>query len=77
MFQDNLNLLVLFKTKVDRVQGADPTSLENKIQQYYGNEDSEDGESSVQGHVSSDSICFIFFLYTEIDYFITSFNCSL
>ncbi|KDR11479.1 thioredoxin-like protein 1 [Zootermopsis nevadensis] len=39
------------KTKVDRVQGADPTSLENKIQQYYGSEDSDDGESSVQGHM--------------------------
>jgi len=39
------------KTKVDRLKGADPTSLENKIQQYYGSEDSEDGDSSVRGHM--------------------------
>ncbi|XP_072389125.1 thioredoxin-like protein 1 [Diabrotica undecimpunctata] len=38
------------KTKVDRLQGADPTSLENKIQQYYGSDDSEEGES-VAGHM--------------------------
>lgn len=63
MIQDNLNLLVLFKTKVDRVQGADPTSLENKIQQYYGSEDSDDGESSVQGHVSSNEHI-LFILYS-------------
>jgi hypothetical protein len=45
---------------VDRVQGADPTSLENKIQQYYGSEDSEDGDSSVQGHVGfCENILFI------------------
>ena len=37
---------------MDRLKGADPTSLENKIQQYYGSEDSEDGDSSVRGHVS-------------------------
>jgi len=37
---------------VDRLKGADPISLENKIQQYYSNEDSEDGDSSVRGHVS-------------------------
>lgn len=45
------------KTKIDRIQGADPTSLENKIQQYYGSEDSEDADSAVQGHM--DLITFI------------------
>lgn len=38
------------RTKVDRIQGADPTSLENKIQQYYGTDDTEEGES-VAGHM--------------------------
>ncbi|CAH1108521.1 unnamed protein product [Psylliodes chrysocephalus] len=38
------------KTKVDRLQGADPTSLENKIQQYLGTDDTEDGES-IGGHM--------------------------
>ncbi|CAG9863348.1 unnamed protein product [Phyllotreta striolata] len=38
------------KTKVDRLQGADPVSLENKIQQYYGTEDTEEGEG-VAGHM--------------------------
>ncbi|CAH1163798.1 unnamed protein product [Phaedon cochleariae] len=39
------------KIKVDRIQGADPTSLENKIQQYYGeSEESEDSEG-VAGHM--------------------------
>jgi len=38
------------RTKVDRLQGADPTGLENKIQQYYGSEEAEDGES-VAGHM--------------------------
>ncbi|KAK9883962.1 hypothetical protein WA026_004899 [Henosepilachna vigintioctopunctata] len=38
------------RTKVDRLQGADATALENKIQQYYGVEESEDSES-VGGHM--------------------------
>uniref|UniRef100_V5GYT8 Thioredoxin-like protein n=1 Tax=Anoplophora glabripennis TaxID=217634 RepID=V5GYT8_ANOGL len=38
------------KTKVDRLQGADATTLENKIQQYYGSEESEDAEG-VAGHM--------------------------
>ena len=41
------------QTKVDRLQGADPTTLESKIQQYYGSEDTEDGDSAVAGHVRS------------------------
>ncbi|XP_067004870.1 thioredoxin-like protein 1 [Anabrus simplex] len=39
------------KTKIDTVRGADATALETKIQQYYGSEDSEDGDGSVQGHM--------------------------
>lgn len=42
---------LFFQTKVDRLQGADPTALENKIQQYYGTDDGEDAEA-VAGHVS-------------------------
>jgi len=38
------------KTKIDRIQGADPTALENKIQQYYGSDDGEDSEA-VSGHM--------------------------
>ncbi|KAF5274783.1 hypothetical protein FQR65_LT00366 [Abscondita terminalis] len=32
------------KAKIDHVQGADPSTLETKIQQYYGGEDDEDGD---------------------------------
>ncbi|XP_060536095.1 thioredoxin-like protein 1 [Cylas formicarius] len=38
------------KTKIDRLQGADPTGLENKIQQYYGSEEGEDAEG-IAGHM--------------------------
>lgn len=38
------------KTKVDRLQGADPTGLESKIQQYYGSEEGEDSEG-IAGHM--------------------------
>lgn len=38
------------KTKVDRLQGGDPVTLENKIQQYYGSDDNEDAEG-VAGHM--------------------------
>ncbi|RZC38103.1 thioredoxin-like protein 1 [Asbolus verrucosus] len=38
------------KTKVDTLRGADPTALENKIQQYYGSEDGEEAEA-VAGHM--------------------------
>lgn len=37
---------------MDRLQGADPNALENKIQQYYGSEDGEENEA-VAGHVSA------------------------
>lgn len=39
------------RTKVDRLQGADPTGLENKIQQYYGSDETEDSDSAVAGHM--------------------------
>lgn len=38
------------KTKVDTLRGADPTALENKIQQYYGGDDGDEAEA-VGGHV--------------------------
>ncbi|XP_076267639.1 thioredoxin-like [Rhynchophorus ferrugineus] len=38
------------KAKIDRLQGADPTGLEAKIQQFYGSEDGEDSEG-VAGHM--------------------------
>ncbi|XP_030766301.1 thioredoxin-like protein 1 [Sitophilus oryzae] len=38
------------RTKVDRLQGADPPGLEAKIQQYYGSEEGEDSEG-VAGHM--------------------------
>ncbi|KAJ8926132.1 hypothetical protein NQ315_009989 [Exocentrus adspersus] len=38
------------KTKVDRIQGADAVALENKIQQYYGSDESDDAEG-VAGHM--------------------------
>ncbi|KAB0804784.1 hypothetical protein PPYR_01754 [Photinus pyralis] len=38
------------KTKIDSVQGADPTALENKIQQYYGSEDGDEAEG-LPGHM--------------------------
>nr|CAD7458387.1 unnamed protein product [Timema tahoe] len=39
------------KTKIDRIQGANHEALENKIQQYYGSEEEEDGDSAVHGHM--------------------------
>lgn len=44
--------MLLFQTKVDRLQGADSNTLESKIQQYYGSDDGEDVEG-VAGHVSA------------------------
>ncbi|XP_044264016.1 thioredoxin-like protein 1 [Tribolium madens] len=38
------------KTKVDTLRGADPTALENKIQQYYGSDEGEEVEA-VAGHM--------------------------
>ncbi|XP_047369685.1 thioredoxin-like protein 1 isoform X3 [Vespa velutina] len=39
------------RTKLGFCQGADPAGLESKIQQYYGNGDTEDSEGSVTGHM--------------------------
>lgn len=47
--------MFFLQTKVDRLQGADPSTLESKIQQYYGSEEGEDVEGVV-GHVSLQSL---------------------
>nr|CAD7424280.1 unnamed protein product [Timema monikensis] len=39
------------KTKIDRIQGANHEALESKIQQYYGSEEEDDGDSAVHGHM--------------------------
>ncbi|OWR48655.1 thioredoxin [Danaus plexippus plexippus] len=39
------------RARIDRLQGADPSSLENKVRQYYGTEDSGDDDNSVAGHM--------------------------
>ncbi|CAG9575539.1 unnamed protein product [Danaus chrysippus] len=39
------------RTRIDRLQGADTTSLVNKVRQYYGTEDSGDDDNSVAGHM--------------------------
>lgn len=41
--------------KLDRLQGADPNTLESKIQQFYGSDDddAESEDSGVAGHVSA------------------------
>lgn len=46
------------KTKIDRLQGADPNMLEDKIQQYYGSTEGEEPEV-VGGHVRK--INFLFY----------------
>ncbi|XP_066253640.1 thioredoxin-like protein 1 [Euwallacea similis] len=38
------------KTKIERLQGADPTGLESKIRQFYGSEEGDDGEG-IAGHM--------------------------
>ncbi|XP_011494907.1 PREDICTED: thioredoxin-like protein 1 [Ceratosolen solmsi marchali] len=43
------------RTKLDSCQGADPTSLESKIQHFYGSGDSDDIEGSVGGHIDLNS----------------------
>lgn len=43
------------RTKLGFCQGADPAGLESKIQQYYGNGDTEDSEGSVTGHVRNNN----------------------
>ncbi|CAH2100279.1 unnamed protein product [Euphydryas editha] len=39
------------RTRIDRLQGADVASLENKVRQYYGNEDAGDDDNTVAGHM--------------------------
>lgn len=39
------------KTKVDRMEGADAVSLENKIKQYYGGDEGDEGDEELQGHM--------------------------
>lgn len=39
------------RTKVDRLQGADPATLESKVRQFYGTEDAEDEDNAVAGHM--------------------------
>lgn len=41
-----------FQTRIDRLQGADPATLESKVRQYYGTEESGDEDNAVAGHVS-------------------------
>lgn len=42
----------MLQTRIDRLQGADSSSLENKVRQYYGTEEAGDEDNSVAGHVS-------------------------
>ncbi|XP_015522647.1 thioredoxin-like protein 1 [Neodiprion pinetum] len=39
------------RTKLGSCQGADPTGLETKIQQYYGSGDAEETEGPIAGHM--------------------------
>ncbi|XP_026484371.1 thioredoxin-like protein 1 [Vanessa tameamea] len=39
------------RTRIDRLQGADVASLENKVRQYYGTEDTGDDDNAVAGHM--------------------------
>ncbi|KOB64809.1 Thioredoxin, partial [Operophtera brumata] len=39
------------RTKIDRLQGADPSALENKVRQYYGTEEEGDEDNTVAGHM--------------------------
>lgn len=43
--------MFLLQTKIDRLQGADPSALENKVRQYYGTEEEGDEDNAVAGHV--------------------------
>lgn len=44
------------KSKVDCVRGADPTALEDKIQQLYGGENGEDSEAALAGHMDLNTL---------------------
>ncbi|KPJ06655.1 Thioredoxin-like protein 1 [Papilio machaon] len=48
---------VFLKTRIDRLQGADPGSLEAKVRQYYGTDEAADEDSAVAGHM--DLVTFI------------------
>ncbi|CAG9110074.1 hypothetical protein JYU34_010861 [Plutella xylostella] len=39
------------RTRIDRLQGADTASLESKVRQYYGSDESGDDENLVAGHM--------------------------
>ncbi|XP_077285066.1 thioredoxin-like [Arctopsyche grandis] len=39
------------KTRIDRLQGADSATLENKVRQHYGDESTAGGDSPVAGHM--------------------------
>ncbi|XP_045785983.1 thioredoxin-like protein 1 [Maniola jurtina] len=39
------------RTRIDRLQGADAASLESKVRQYYGTEESGDDDNTVAGHM--------------------------
>ncbi|XP_075988442.1 thioredoxin-like [Anticarsia gemmatalis] len=39
------------RTRIDRLQGADPAVLESKVRQYYGTEEAGDEDSAVAGHM--------------------------
>ncbi|GBP77382.1 Thioredoxin-like protein 1 [Eumeta japonica] len=45
------------KTRIDRLQGADPNTLENKVRQHYGSEDNSEDDNAVAGHM--DLVTFI------------------
>lgn len=45
---------MLWKAKIDRLQGGNPEALEQKVKQHYGSEDAED-DSTVQGYVCCQS----------------------
>lgn len=39
------------RTRIDRLQGADPSSLENKVRHYYGSDESSEDDNAVAGHM--------------------------
>ncbi|CAB3257255.1 unnamed protein product [Arctia plantaginis] len=39
------------RTRLDRLQGADPAALESKVRQYYGTDEAGDEENAVAGHM--------------------------
>lgn len=46
------NFLWFFQTRIDRLQGADPSALETKVRQHYGPENATEDDGAVAGHVS-------------------------